>query len=117
MVRVRSILDSDPRSSVPGHRQIGRVYHFSLYPAVPERHRNTTGDDSSSIALPPSTMDASDQAGASLPYWTLGLFSPGSGLARMSRQNPYRRGPSTSDIHCGNLHRRRCIGPDFPLDR
>lgn len=117
MVRVRSILDSDPRSSVPGHRQIGRVYHFSLYPAVPERHRNTTGDDSSSIALPPSTMDASDQAGASLPYWTLGLFSPGSGLARMNRQNPYRRGPSTSDIHCGDLHRRRCIGPDFPLDR
>jgi hypothetical protein len=75
------------------------------------------GDDSSSIALPPSTMDASDQAGASLPYWTLGLFSPGSGLARMNRQNPYRRGPSTSDIHCGDLHRRRCIGPDFPLDR
>ena len=81
------------------------------------RQPQRTGGPLSSIELPPSTMDASDQAGASLPYWTLGLFSPGSGLARMNRQNPYRRGPSTSDIHCGDLHRRRCIGPDFPLDR
>ena len=37
------------------------------------RRPQRTGGRSSSIELPPSIMDASDQAGASLPCWTLGV--------------------------------------------
>jgi len=75
------------------------------------------GGGSFRIGPPPNAIDASERTVASLPYWILGPFSPGSGLARMNYQNHYRRGPSTNNIHCGDLHRRRCIEPDFPLDR
>ena len=59
-----------------------------------------------------------DQGGAaSLPCSTLELFSLDPELVRMNRQIHYHRDPSTSEIHCGDLHRRRCIAPDCPLDR
>jgi hypothetical protein len=58
-----------------------------------------------------------DQVGAaSLPCWTLELFSLDPELVRMNRQIHYRRGPLTSYIRWGDPHHRRYIGPDFPLD-
>jgi hypothetical protein len=62
-------------------------------------------------------MDAFDQPGAVLPCWTSGLFSHDPELARMNRHIHDRHGQLTNDIRCGDPRRRRCIGPDFPLDR
>lgn len=62
-------------------------------------------------------MDTFDQVGAvSLPCWTLERFLLDPELVRMNRQIPYRRGPSTTDIRCGDPRHKQCIGPDFRLD-
>ena len=64
-----------------------------------------------------ATTDTSDQTGASLPCCPLKLFSPDSEPARMKHRTRYRRGPSTNDIHCADLHRTPCIVPDYRPDR
>jgi hypothetical protein len=69
-----------------------------------------------SVTIVKLLIDSSGQTGASLPCWTLQMFSPGSELAHMNDRNHYHRDPSTSEIHCGDPLRRQCILPDFPLD-
>ena len=103
-----------PTSATERRKQIPPQSHGSIDTSL-SGHKGTRDDRPASSCL--QAIDASDQTGASLPCWTLGPFSPGSELARMKHQNHYRRDPSTSDIHCGDLRHRRCIGPDFLLDR
>ena len=61
--------------------------------------------------------DARGLTGVSPPCWSSELFLLGPEPART--RNPTRdlHARSTSNIHCGDLHRTRCIVPGSPLGR